>query len=218
MPFWTITQTGQLKGNRMPTEKEERWTVWATLAGGSKGIAYFCYWDPWTDPEQQTHMVNRDGTKTVMYDYIKKINSDIQTVANKLLYCHADGYILTAPKYYPLYENGGAGRTNYGPIKAVAGSQSIACGCFRDARRSENGDNYKGYKALVVSQMPTRTVDAYLTLDSSVAEITITHNNTTQTVQVSNTLNTTVGGVSVSYDGAKLLLGIPEGEAALLEF
>ena len=218
MPFWTITQTGQLTSNRMPTEKEERWTVWTTLAGGSKGIAYFCYWDPWTDPDQQTHMVNRDGTKTVMYDWIKQINSDIQTISTKLLYCHADGYILTAPKYYPLYENDGLGRTNYGPIKAVAGSQSIACGCFRDARRSENGENYKGYKALVASQMPTRSVDAYLTLDPSVSEIKVTHIHTTETLKVDNTLNATVGALTVSFDGTKLIIGIPEGEAALIEF
>ena len=219
MPFWVITQTGQIPGvNRMPTEKEERWSVWATLAGGSKGISYFCYWSPWDEAGQQTGMINRDGSKSAMYHWIKKINADIQTIGNKLMYCHADGMILTAPKYYPLYDNNGAGRTNYGPVKAVSGSTSIACGCFRDARKSENGDNYKGYKALVVSQMPTRDAKAYLTIDSSVSEVTITHLNTAQTVQLTNTLNTTVGDITVKFDGARLTLEIPEGEAAFLEF
>ena len=134
------------------------------------------------------------------------------------MYCHADGVILTAPKYYPLYDNNGAGRTNYGPIKGVSGSTSIACGCFRDARRSENGANYKGYKALVVSQMPTRDAKASLTIDSSVSQVTITHLNTIQTVQLTNTLNTTVGGLTVKFDGSKLTVEIPEGEAAFLEF
>lgn len=219
MPYWVITQTGQVPGvNRMPTEKENRWTVWATLAGGSKGISYFCYWSPYDDPNTQTGMINRDGTRSAMYDWIKRINSDITTVGNKLLNCHADGLILTAPKYYPLYDNNGAGRTNYGPIKGVTGSTSIACGCFRDARKSENGANYKGYKALVVSQMPARDASAYLTIDPSVSQVTITHNHTSATVQLTNTLNTTVGLVGVSFDGSRLTLVLPEGEAAFLEF
>ena len=94
----------------------------------------------------------------------------------------------------------------------------VVVGCFRDARVSENGENYKGYKSLVVSQMPGRTVEAYLTIDSSVSEITVTHIHTTETVQLTNTLDTTVGDITVKFDGAKLTLGLPEGEAALLEF
>lgn len=217
MPYWVITQAGLVPTiNRMPTEKEERWTVWATLAGGSKGISYFCYWTPASGFED--YMIRHDGTKTEAYYWIQKLNADIQTIGNKLMYCHADGMILTAPKYYPLYDNNGAGRTNYGPIKNVSGSTSIACGCFRDARKSENGDNFKGYKALVVSQMPTRDADAYLTIDSSVSKVTITHIHTSQTVELTNTLNTTVGDIAVKFDGAKLTLSIPEGEAAFLEF
>lgn len=217
MPYWVITQAGLVPTiNRMPTEKEERWTVWATLAGGSKGISYFCYWTPASGFDD--YMIKHDGTKTDAYYWIKQLNADIQTIGNKLMYCHADGMILTAPKYYPLYDNNGAGRTNYGPIKKVSGSTSIACGCFRDARRSENGDNYKGYKALVVSQMPTRDADAYLTIDSSVSQVTITHIHTAQTLELTNTLNTTVGSIGVSFDGSKLTLEIPEGEAAFLEF
>ena len=217
MPYWVITQAGAVPTiNRMPTEKDERWTVWATLAGGSKGISYFCYWTPASGFED--YMIRHDGTKTEAYYWIQKLNADIQTIGNKLMYCHADGLILTAPKYYPLYDNNGAGRTNYGPIKGVSGSTSIACGCFRDARRSENGANYKGYKALVVSQMPTRDAKADLTIDSSVSQVTITHLNTIQTVQLTNTLNTTVGGLTVKFDGSKLTIEIPEGEAAFLEF
>ena len=217
MPYWVITQAGYVPTiNRMPTEKEERWTVWATLAGGSKGISYFCYWTPASGFDD--YMIKHDGTKTDAYYWIKQLNADIQTIGNKLMYCHADGMILTAPKYYPLYDNNGAGRTNYGPIKVVSGSTSIACGCFRDARRSENGANYKGYKALVVSQMPTRDAKADLTIDSSVSQVTITHLNTIQTVQLTNTLNTTVGGLTVKFDGSKLTIEIPEGEAAFLEF
>ena len=155
MPFWMIIQAGKVgKNTRMPSEKEERWNVWSALAGGSKGISYFCYWDPWDsaeDPDADVAMVHKDGEKTAKYYEIQRINSDIKTIGKKLLPCHADALMLTHPKYYPLYENDGKGRTNYGPVKALSGNTSIAMGCFRDARTSENGDNYKGYKVMTVS-------------------------------------------------------------------
>ena len=222
MPFWMITQAGKVgKSTRMPSEKEERWNVWSMLAAGSKGVAYFCYWDPWTseeDPEADVAMIGRDGQKKDKYYQIQKINSDIETIGKKLLPCHADGIMLTHPAYYPLFDNNGAGRTNYGPVKAFSGNTSIGVGCFRDARISENGENYKGYKVMTVSQMPCRDAEAWLTLDPSVTEITVTHIHTSETLQVNNSLNATVGGITVSFDGTKLIVSMPEGEAALIEF
>ena len=216
MPFWVITQGCQCPSARYPNEAEQRWSVWSNIAVGSKGISYFCYWTP--SGTDWVSLIDLNGNKTVMYDWVQKINADINTIGKKLLPCHADGAIMTATKYYPLYDNGGAGRTNYGPVKAVSGNQSILCGCFRDARRSEAGEGYKGYKNLVMSEMPNRTVEAYLTLDPALAEMTVTHNNTSAVVQLTNTLNTTVGSITVKYDGAKLTLGIPNGEAVLLEY
>lgn len=221
-PFWMITQAGKVgKNTRMPSEKEERWNVWSMLAAGSKGVSYFCYWDPWSseeDPDADVAMIHRDGEKTDRYYWIKQINSDIETIGKKLLPCHADGIMLTHPTYYPLYDNDGLGRTNYGPVKAVSGNTSIGLGCFRDARVSENGENYKGYKVMTVSQMPCRDAEAWLTLDPSVTEITVTHIHTSETLQVNNSLNATVGGITVSFDGTKLIVSMPEGEAALIEF
>lgn len=216
MPFWVITQACQTPSCRYPNEYEQRWSVWATIAGGSKGISYFCYGTPTGSTWES--LLDLNGNKTQMYNWVKKINADINTVGKKLIHCHADGAILTATKYYPLYDNAGAGRSNYGPIKSVTGTVSTMCGCFRDARRSENGDNYKGYKALVLSQMPNRDLTASLTIDTSVAQITFTHNNTTQTVTLSNDLSTAVGSISIAFNGAQLTLGIPSGEAVLMEF
>jgi hypothetical protein len=48
--------------------------------------------------------------------------------------------------------------------------------------------------------------------------MTVTHNNTSEIVQVTNTLNTTVGSITVKFDGSTLTLGIPNGEAVLLEY
>lgn len=219
MPFWVITQAGIVGNNRQPSEVEQRWTVWSTIAGGSKGIAYFCYWTPTgSDFSTTYYMLTNDGQKTENYDYISRINADINTVGKKLLPCHSDGLILTAPKYYPLFVNDAKGRTNYGPVKSVTGSTSVACGCFRDARTEMNGENYKGYKVLVVSQMPNRDVDATLAIDPSVTAITFTHNNTTEAVQLYEGLSVSVGSINIKKQGNNLVLSIPSGEAALLEF
>ncbi|MBQ7998134.1 MAG: hypothetical protein IJ296_02265, partial [Bacteroidales bacterium] len=219
MPFWVITQAGIAGSAKMPTELEHRWSVWANIAVGSKGISYFCYWTPSGGAYNENgFMIDINGNKNPMYTWVQTINKDINTIGKKLLYCHADGAIMTATKYYPLYDNNGAGRTKYGPIQAVSGTQSILCGCFRDARKSENGENYKGYKALVMSEMPTRSVDAYLTLDASVTKITVTHNNTSAPVDLVDNLSTTVGKIGVAYLNGQLTLSIPDGEAALIEF
>lgn len=223
MPFMVITQAGEVNSRKYPTEKEQRWTVWSTLAGGAKAISYFCYWTPSGGSfDDRPYMIDLEGNKTDMYDYIKRVNADINTIGKKLLPCHADGLMLSVTTNYSLFDNGGQGRTNYGPIKSVSAVDNhVAVGCFRDARRSENGENYKGYKALVVARNPARTIKTRLTLDSSVTSITVTQNNTTKTVELNNLLDVTVAdsnGVHLSYADGKLTLDIPEGEALLIEF
>ena len=218
-PFWVITQAGALTSRKQPTEKEQRWSVWSTIAGGSKGIAYFCYWTP---NDFDDYMVRRDGTKTDMYYYIQKLNKDINTIGKKLLPCHADGMIISNLRYISIFDNAGKGRTNYGPVQKVsAKSEHVTVGCFRDARTSENGDNYKGYKVLVVAQNPTKDIKTELTLASSVTTITVTQNNVSQVVALSNLTDVTMGcdnGINLTYADGKLTLNIPEGEAALIEF
>jgi hypothetical protein len=223
-PFWVITQTGKVDGNAFPTYEQERWTVWSSLALGSKGIAYFCYWDPAQDGNGTTSMINRfDGTPREQYYWIQKINQDISTISKKLLYCHADGAISSSTRFYPLYDNGKAGRTKYGPVRKVsAKSEHVVCGCFRDARISENGDNYKGYKVLIVSHQHNKPlIKTGLTLDPSVTRITITQNNTTEVVELTNLTDFTMPlekGINMKYSGNEILLEIPQGEALLIEF
>lgn len=140
-----------------------------------------------------------------------------------MLPCHADGLMLSVTTNYSLFDNGGQGRTNYGPIKSVSAvTNHVAVGCFRDARISENGDNYKGYKAMIVAERPTYAIKTELTLDTSVTAITVTQNNTTKVVELNNLTNVKViegeQGVNITYTDGKLALDIPEGEALLIEF
>lgn len=218
-PFWVITQAGAVGVCLQPTEEQQRWTVWSTIASGSKGISYFCYWTP---SDHEKYMVDEYGKTTENYDYVKKINSDIYTIGTKLIHCHADGSIHSSTNAYPLYDNAGAGRTKYGPVERVSSpNTSVICGCFRDARISENGDNYKGHKVMLVSRFASRVkiAKAELTLAASVNKITVTHCNTVKEVDlVSNMSPVSVGSLVVKYLNNVLTVEIPDGEAALVEF
>jgi hypothetical protein len=223
MPYLVITAAGGVgTGIKEPTEKELRWEVWSSIALGSKGISYFTYWTPLGDAGLATneYMISRDGEKRDMYYWVKQVNADINTIGKKLINCHADGAITSVTNIYPLYTNDGKGRTNYGPIKSVIGTVDHLCGCFRDARTSQNGANYKGYKALVTHLLPARgDFSINLTIDASVSEITFTHNNTIKTLSLQNLLNEYIDtNVLVSYLDGVLTLSMPEGEAVLLEF
>lgn len=223
-PFWVITQAGIAGSAKMPNELEQRWSVWANIAGGSKGISYFCYWTPsGGNYNNNGFMIDINGNKQDMYYWVKQINADINTIGKKLLPCHADGTISSSTTYYPLYDNNGAGRTKYGPVQKVSAiNNHVAVGCFRDARRSENGDNYKGYKVMVVAHQPARAITTALALDTSVTTITVTQNNETKVVELNNQTNVKVidgeKGINLSYTDGKLTLDIPEGEALLIEF
>ena len=226
-PYWVITQAGKVGGgNRFPTEKEQRWTVWGNIAMGSKGISYFVYWQvPWSPaerPDFMCEMVSENGEKTDMYYWVKQINSDMNTIGKKLIHCHADGAISSSTRYYPLYDNNATGRTKYGPVRNVsAKSENVICGCFRDARVSENGANYKGYKVMLVAHQPNRSIRTGLTLDPSVTRITVTQNNTTETVDLTALTDytlSTANPVRLSVVRGELIVEIPEGEFLLIEF
>ena len=221
MPYGVITQSGRVNANRIPTENDLRWSVFANLTLGAKYISYFCYCNPTDDYSGYTfgkYMVTLQNELTENYYYVQRLNKDIKTIGKKLLYCHADGAIIPTTTYYPLFDNNQKGRTKYGPVQKMTSDVNMVCGCFRDARVSENGENYKGYKVMLVSAKPGRDDKAYLTLDSSVDQITVTINNESKTLQITNTLNETVEGVTFSHDGAKLTVAIPDGSAALIEF
>ena len=226
-PYWTIVQGGDIDNvTAQPTETEHRWSVWSAIALGSKGIQYFCYWTPTHDANVYgPFMVTSTGEKTDMYHYTAKINKDIQKIGKKLLSCHADGAIKTG--WWYLYVNSTKGRTNYGPVMGVSGTEKILAGCFRDARTSESGENYKGYKVLVTHQDRNLNVTgqkqftADLSLLSSIAAVTLTFNNVETAFDFadgSTTLTDGIQTVTATYANGTLSLTMPEGGAVLVEF
>jgi hypothetical protein len=46
IPFWNYFSISTVFGEPDPTEAQLRWQMFTSLAFGSKGLLYFCYWNP----------------------------------------------------------------------------------------------------------------------------------------------------------------------------
>lgn len=197
IPFWTFIQTLSIAGTpgvpdrREPSETDIRWQVWTNLAFGAKGIQYFCYWTPGNGSEQFGEaLIGLNGEKTVRYDYVKKINNDINRIGKILLNCHAEGVILTSVKEYPMFEQ----LYNFGIIDSVTGDESIV-GCF---------ENEKGEKKVLITTLtPDKPSNVILHLSENSRKIKVWINGSSQ--------ERVVNEKNISFQ-------IKEGEAVFIEF
>jgi len=197
IPFWTFIQTLSIAGTpgvpdkREPSEADIRWQVWSNLAFGAKGIQYFCYWSPGSGSETFGEaLIGLDGQKTVRYDYVKKLNTDINSIGKILLECHADGVIQTAASPYNLYEP----LYDYGEVVSVSGDDNIV-GCFKD----KDGKN----KILITTLTPKKDANVSLSLKNTVTKVKIWKNNVaTEESPVNN----------------KLSFSVKAGDAVFVEF
>ena len=190
IPFWVITQSAA-SNDKNVTEPMIRWTVWVDLAFGSKGIAYFTYWQP-VGYDSYKYMIARDGTRNPTYDWIKRMNSDVMTIGKTLMNCHADGVITTSYDF-TLYER----RFKYGPVSSISATSGAIAGCFTDVTTGAK-------KILVVNELPTTQSNTVtLSVDNTISSVKITKNNETSVVLPSD------GNISLS---------VSQGEAILVEF
>lgn len=197
IPFWTFIQTLSIAGTpgvpdkREPSETDIRWQVWTNLTFGAKGIQYFCYWSPGNGSEQFGEaLIGLNGEKTVRYDYVKKINNDINKIGKILLNCHAEGVILTSVKEYPMFEQ----LYHFGIIDSVTGDKSIV-GCF---------ENEKGEKKVLITTLtPDQPSNVVLNLSKGPSKIRIWINDSSQERVINE---------------KKISFQIKEGEAVFVEF
>lgn len=218
-PAWTTdaSATGQVEKPTAHVYDEQRWLVWSQLALGSKGVSYFCYWTP-VGFKGGPFSFHYDGTKTRMYDILKNINTEIQPIGSILMTCHADGAMMTDPvDNFVLYENGGQGLSNYGPVLGLikGNEEDVVAGCFRDASTGE-------YKVLVTHQAPATNDQEAAT--SSIAGLKIDTDMATK-VKL-HTISLPEGTIGASetivseqtIENGLLTLTIPDGAAILVEF
>lgn len=197
IPYWTFIQTLSIAGTpgvpnkREPSEADIRWQVWTSLAFGSKGIQYFCYWTPGSGSEQfGAALIDLEGKETVRYAYVKKLNEDVNSIGKVLLNCHAEGVIATPDNKFKLYTL----KEKFGEVDAVLGNNGVV-GCFK----SKEGKN----KILATTLYPDKDSEIELKLNDKVNEVQIWENKVSKKVQV---------------EGAKLNLKVKAGNAVFIEF
>ncbi|MDR1518011.1 MAG: beta-galactosidase [Dysgonamonadaceae bacterium] len=90
IPFWAFalsaghTNPGSAPGNPYPTPTvaDLKLQMYSNLAYGARGLQYFTYWghsDKWMEHTGSPMTV--DGKRTEVYDYLKLVNDEIQTLA-----------------------------------------------------------------------------------------------------------------------------------------
>lgn len=81
VPFLNIVQASTWSPSmRVPNAEEMRYLVYTTLAYGAQGISYYVYcW-----PDHKGGIANPDGTPTVLYPALKRLNWDFVAIAREL--------------------------------------------------------------------------------------------------------------------------------------
>ncbi len=84
IPFWNFFHSMPF-GDRMdPTEAQIRWMIHASIAHGSKGVMYFCYWTPGKgnggtgEFPKGGALLTAEGFKTRHYDEARRINAGLE--------------------------------------------------------------------------------------------------------------------------------------------
>jgi hypothetical protein len=86
LPFWAFALSVGHWGYPIATLPHLRFQVYSNLAYGAQGIEYFTYMTL-TDPnvDWNNGPIDRDGKRTVVYDRVKLVNSEIQALAGVFL-------------------------------------------------------------------------------------------------------------------------------------
>lgn len=69
------------------TEADIRLQVYVSLAFGATDISYYCYFDPYSpdNPMYEYCILNPDGTPSLLYEYVKNVNSEISAFSSAIL-------------------------------------------------------------------------------------------------------------------------------------
>lgn len=130
IPFWNIVLSVQHGPYRTLNENELRFEAMQTLVYGGKGLVYFTYWLPPDDSTfQWKHSImNRDGTPGPLYEPVKKVNGEVQSLAKWL-------YTANIIRTWHTGNVPSDGRTQPSdlPVRS-AGEGDLTLGMFRDPK------------------------------------------------------------------------------------
>jgi hypothetical protein len=97
IPHWNYFYSMPFNDRLDPTEAQLRWQINTSLAYGSKGILYFCYWTPGKGAKGAGEfpkggaIITAEGLKTRHYDEAKRINAELKALGPTLMQLTSTG-------------------------------------------------------------------------------------------------------------------------------
>ena len=81
-----------------PTEAQIRWQIYTSIAYGSKGVLYFCYWTPrGGEFPKGGAIITPEGKQTRHYDQARRINSEIKQLGPTLMSLTSEAVYRVGP-------------------------------------------------------------------------------------------------------------------------
>jgi hypothetical protein len=102
IPHWNFFNVMPFGPHSDPTEAQIRWQVYTSLAYGSKGVLYFCYWTPrGGEFPKGGAIVTVEGRKTRHYEQAKRVNRAIRQLGPTLMSLTSIGVYRVTPDENP---------------------------------------------------------------------------------------------------------------------
>jgi hypothetical protein len=139
VPHWNFFNTMPFGPHHDPAESQLRWQIYTSLAYGSKGILYFCYWTPGGGEfPKGGAIITAEGRRTRHYDQARRINAAVKNLGPTLMRLTSIDVIRIKPTDDP------AGALTGSPIKSITQGGDYLIGVFKheDGRRAVLLNNY----------------------------------------------------------------------------
>jgi hypothetical protein len=98
IPHWNFFNVMPFGPHSDPTEAQIRWQIYTSIAYGSKGVLYFCYWTPrGVEFPKGGAIITPDGKKTRHYDQARRINYAIKQLGPTLMSLTSEAVYRVGP-------------------------------------------------------------------------------------------------------------------------
>ncbi|NLH98032.1 MAG: hypothetical protein GX446_00910 [Chthonomonadales bacterium] len=102
IPHWNFFNVMPFGPHSDPTEAQLRWQVFTSLAYGSRGVLYFCYWTPRGDEfPKGGAIITADGRRTRHYDQARRINQTLNALGPTIMKLTSTGTLRVKPDADP---------------------------------------------------------------------------------------------------------------------
>ncbi len=118
---------------RDPDEADLHWQAYTTLAYGAKGILWFTYWTPPSEPQwrYRNAIINQRGQPSAKYTILKELHARIRAIAPVQMRLRSMGVYHTSP-----VPKGATGIDSRSPVKACD-ADNLLIGWLSDGQRRD---------------------------------------------------------------------------------